>query len=87
MATDVFTTATLLWAPSHRALSYDLLLWTDGETSLTAQMVDGLSAPNWTPAAPLLFDTVYHWLVIARNSFGETQGAEWTFDTAPEPIP
>ena len=77
--TDIVLGLTLTWTGSDVASSYDTLA--DIGDGLVSQSTE-LASATWTPS-PTIFDyiTEYTWRVDSINSFGTTEGDEWTFTT------
>jgi len=77
--TDTVLGLTLTWTGSDIASSYNTLV--DVGDGLEYQETE-LDSATWTPS-PTIFDyiTEYTWRVDSTNSFGTTEGDEWTFTT------
>jgi len=77
------TAVSLSWQcltdPDGDPLIFDIYLGTETNPPLVAAGVDG---PPFSPEAPLLEGTQYHWRVVARDGQGgTTSGPVWTFQT------
>jgi hypothetical protein len=68
---------------SAGATSYDVLFGTSDPPS---QVATGLTSASYTPAS-LAPGTTYFWQIVAHNSAGANQGAEWTFTTGANTAP
>ncbi len=80
-AQEVPVAATLDWADSARATSYDLYLWKAAAAKPTAPTVADLAVSEYAPTAALEASTLYNWTVTARNASGDTVGPQWSFTT------
>ncbi|HEY3061932.1 MAG TPA: CARDB domain-containing protein, partial [Chloroflexota bacterium] len=69
------------WQASTHATSYDLRIWADGQPRPSVPAASGLTQASFTPLSPLPTNTLFHWDVVARNSFGTTTGPVWSFTT------
>src|SRR5262249_31257571 len=79
-ATGVGINPTLTWT-AQDATSYDISF---GATNPPALVVSGQATASYTPPA-LANNTTYFWQIVARNSFGSTGGAVWSFTTSGAP--
>ena len=79
----VALTASLTWAASTTAASYDVYF---GTSSAPPQVASGLTGTSYKPAS-LAASTTYYWKVVARNTAGSTASAVWSFTTAAATAP
>lgn len=82
-ALDVPVTSNLDWEDVTGAETYDVAFGTvNPPPTVSTDQVDSL----YDPLGNLAFTTVYYWKVTAKNQFGSTAGAVWSFTTADEPV-
>ena len=75
-ATDVAITANLDWADSAGATSYDVYFGTSSPPAFVANVASSdYDLPSLIP------NQHYYWKIVAKNSCGDTPGAEWDFTT------
>ncbi|HLJ46993.1 MAG TPA: hypothetical protein VKU01_13340 [Bryobacteraceae bacterium] len=77
-ATGVSTTVSLTWSAVVGATSYDVSFG----TSASAPVVTTTTNLSYSPMN-LAANTTYYWAVTAKNAFGATPSAVWSFTTAP----
>ena len=76
-AIGVSLSTSLTWGASAAATSYDVAFG----TSANPPFVTNTTNLTYSPA--LAAGTTYYWSVAARNAFGATPSAVWSFTTAP----
>lgn len=86
-AADVAVNTVLTWASGDAADVIDLYFWKGEEQKPATPLAAGLTTGTYTPSATLLYNTVYHWQLTARGSFGEAAGPVWSFTTIADTIP
>jgi hypothetical protein len=79
-ATGVSLAPQLTWNAASGATSYDVYLG----TSPSPPMVGNTTATSYNPPA-LLVNTVYYWMIVARNFSETTPSATWSFTTVSTP--
>jgi hypothetical protein len=80
-ATGVSRTATLSWS-AQNTTSFDVRF---GTTDPPPQVVTGQAGASYSPS--MAATTTYFWQVVAHNANGTTEGAVWSFTTAPSAPP
>jgi hypothetical protein len=75
-ATGVSTGATLGWNASANATNYDVYFGTPGDLTLMANQ----TTRSYTPSG-MVDANEYAWRIDPNNTYGLTQGDEWTFTT------
>jgi len=80
-ALDVPIIVNLDWGDSARATSYDLYLWKASETKPSEPTAPDLLVSGYDPDGDFDYYTEYKWQVVAKNTIGNTPGAEWRFTT------
>jgi hypothetical protein len=76
-APNVSLAASLSWAPSANATSYDVAF---GPSNPPPLVSSNQTAASYQPA-PLAASTQYYWQVTAKGAGGTTAGPVWTFNT------
>lgn len=79
-ATAISLTPALNWNAVSGAASYDVYFG----TSPSPPMVTNTTATSYSPPA-LRINTVYYWMIAARNFGGATPSATWSFTTVNTP--
>lgn len=82
-AIDVPVTSNLDWEDVVNALTYDVAF---GTVNPPPTVSTDQATSNYDPLGNLAFSTVYYWKITAKNTFGSTAGAVWSFTSAPIPI-
>ncbi len=75
-ATGVSLTPALSWGAAPRAASYDVYF---GATS-PPPLVTNVTGTTYNPGT-LSVNTVYYWTIVAKNVYGATSSATWSFTT------
>jgi serine protease len=74
------------WNAIVGASSYAIVIATDAAFSNIVDSATGLTDPNYTPASPLAYATVYYWRVYAVNACGDgAASGAFSFTTMDEP--
>lgn len=82
-STGQSTLPTFTWSAASQAASYRLQVATDPGFANLVINQSGLTNISYTPAAPLAYDTVYYWRVVADNACGAgSWSSTWAFRTA-----
>ena len=81
-STNISITTNLDWSDSARATSYDLYLWKSSDIKPSTPTASDLTVSEYDPVGNLDYDTEYKWQAIAKNTTGNTPGAEWKFTTS-----
>jgi len=81
LSTNVSITTNLDWSDCARATSYDLYFWKSSDVKPATPTASDLAVSEYDPPSNLDYVTEYKWQVIAKNSTGNTPGAEWLFAT------
>lgn len=69
------------WNAPAEALTCDLYLWRDGDTTPTQPTVADLTSNSWNPSTDLAGSTDYRWQVVTKNRAGSAAGPVWRFRT------
>src|SRR5208283_102475 len=80
--TGISLTPALSWNAASGATSYDVYFG----TSPSPPMVTNTAATSYSPPA-LRINTVYYWMITARNLWGRTPSSTWSFTTVSTPGP
>ena len=82
-ATGISTSVTLSWAAAARATGYDVYFSTVEADVISGAAFQGhRTTTSYTPGA-LASGTTYFWRIDSTNDAGTTEGAVWSFTTAP----
>jgi hexosaminidase len=73
--------ATLDWADSSLASSYDVYLWLASAGARPGTPTANVSSSSYTVNPQVLSLSNYKWQVIAKNGIGTAEGPVWTFST------
>jgi hypothetical protein len=81
-AMGVSLTPVLTWNASSGATSYDVYFG----TAPSPPMLTNITATSYSPPA-LHINTIYYWMIAARNTGGAAPSASWSFTTVNTPGP
>jgi len=87
-ASDIAVSTNLAWNFGANTDTYDVFFGTDNPPA--TKVVDNAAAvtPLYDPPADLSYNTTYYWQVVAHNSYGNAEGAIWSFTTgSDQPYP
>jgi hypothetical protein len=80
-STGLQPTVTLDWQTASDASSYDVYL---GTNPAPLPLVSTVSGPPY-PAAGIAYGQTHYWTIVARNTYGTTGTATWSFTTCTLP--
>jgi hypothetical protein len=83
-AANIAVTTDISWNASQYATGYDVYFGVS--PSLVASNTSSTTVLNAALGGPLLYETTYSWYVVAKNQYGDTTSATWTFKTAFTPL-